>query len=424
MNTKNILSILFILATIAFSLSSCVKGDFDEPPIIVPKVEFDTVARYDMTIADLLIKYPGTCDSIKDTIIIKGVVTANDESGNLYKAITIQDETAGIMIAINQTSLYVDFRVGERVYIKCRGMYLGRYHNLPQLGFINAGAIGQLPKAYISMHLFQDSLPGKKVEPVVVSPTALNVAMVNKLVRIENVSFADAGSTFSDADASGDRQLEGVGSTFIVRTSNFANFAKMTIPSGSGTIQGILSYYNSTYQLTIRDTNDIIGFKYVKTLFSESFANGLGGFTPQSVSGAQTWTADITYKCAKMSGFSGGNNQNEDWLISPAIDLSSVSAATVRFSHAINKGDVANMMTNHTLWISKTYSSGLPNPSDWVQLTIPTYPSGSSWTYANSGDIAIPAAYLGQSNVRIAFKYLSSTTESATWELQNFKVTE
>lgn len=421
MNTKNILSILFVLATLAFSMTSCVKGEFDEPPINIPKVTFPKNA----TIAELLLKYPGTCDSVKDTVVISGIVTANDESGNLYKKIVIQDETAGLEIELDQTSLYIDYRVGQRVFIKCQGMYMGRYNGLPQLGSIYNGKIGRLPAVYIKDHIFNDSLPGAAPTPLVVTPTALNLSMVNKLVRLENVALADAGLTWAASDATTDRSLEGGPTSFVIRTSNYANFAGITIPSGNGNIQGILSLYNSTYQLTIRDTNDITGFKNVKILFTESFETSLGGFAGQSLVGDQVWGHDASFKCAKMSGFAASaSHQNEDWLISSAINMSGISTGVLRFSHAINKGDIANVQSNHTVWISKDYTSGAPSTGTWEKLTVPTYPAGNNWSFVNSGEVAIPSAYLGQANVRIAFKYLCSDTESATWEIQNLKITE
>jgi len=413
-------SILLGLSAIVLTLTACVKGDFETPPIFIPKVNF----KANSTISALLLKYPGACDSVKDTVIISGIVTANDESGNLYKKIVIQDGSAGLEVELDQTSLYTDYRIGQRLFIKCKGMYLGRYNNLPQLGYIYNGSIGRLPATFIKQHIFPDSLPGKPVEPLVIIPTSLNISMVNKLVRLEGVSFTDAGSPWADAAASGDRGLEGGPTTFVVRTSNFANFATEAIPSGSGTIQGILSLFGTTYQLTIRDTSDIIGFKNIKTFFSESFASGLGAFTTVSVLGDQVWTYNATYG-ATISGFANSaNNANEDWLISPAINLTGANTGILKFSHAINKGDLASVQSDHTVWISKDYSSGTPTSATWVQLSVPGYPVGSNWTFVSSGDVVIPTAYLGQTNVKIAFKYLSSSTQSATWEIKSVKVTE
>ena len=151
------------------------------------------------------------------------------------------------------------------------------------------------------------------------------------------------------------------------------------------------------------------------------FTAGLGNFVAYSVSGSQVWQSDKTYG-AKMSGYADGSSHaNEDWLISPAPDLSGKSGVTITYEHAINKGDLNNLKTNHTMWVSDNYSDGDPNAATWKQVEITAYPDGKSWTYVSSGAIAVPAEYL-KSNVRFAFKYLCSDKESATWEVRNLVV--
>ena len=151
------------------------------------------------------------------------------------------------------------------------------------------------------------------------------------------------------------------------------------------------------------------------------FTAGLGSFVAYSVSGSQVWQSDKTYG-AKMSGYADGSSHaNEDWLISPALDLSGKSGVTITYEHAINKGDLNNLKTNHTMWVSDNYSDGDPNAATWKQVEITAYPDGASWTYVSSGAIAVPAEYL-KSNVRFAFKYLCSDKESATWEVRNLVV--
>lgn len=151
------------------------------------------------------------------------------------------------------------------------------------------------------------------------------------------------------------------------------------------------------------------------------FTSGLGGFTVYDVLGDQTWKSDATYG-AKMSAFAdGASHANEDWLISPVLDLTSKSDVKLTFEHAINKGDVSNLKSNHTLWISKDYTGGDPTQASWEQVVITTYPDGTSWNFVSSGEIVLPAAYM-TSNVHFAFKYLSSDVESATWEIKNLVV--
>ena len=148
------------------------------------------------------------------------------------------------------------------------------------------------------------------------------------------------------------------------------------------------------------------------------FTSGLGGFEAFSIVGDQAWQSDATYG-AKMSGYaSGSSHANEDWLVSPALNLAGKSNVVLTFDHAINKGDLANLKTNHTLWITDNYAGGDPNSTTWQQVEITTYPDGASWTFVSSGEIVIPAEYL-KDNVRIAFKYLCSDSESATWEIRD-----
>lgn len=147
--------------------------------------------------------------------------------------------------------------------------------------------------------------------------------------------------------------------------------------------------------------------------FSETFASNLGTFTANNVKGTYTWRWISGY--ASMSGYGSGTNyENEDWLISPEIDLTSLSSAGLSFDHTINKGVVANMKTEQTLWITKD------NGTSWKKLAIPTYPAGNNWTFVNSGEIDLDA--FAGSKIKIAFKYNCTTSASATWEIKNFKV--
>jgi len=114
---------------------------------------------------------------------------------------------------------------------------------------------------------------------------------------------------------------------------------------------------------------------------------------------------------------------NNEILKTP-FDQSVGDFTFMSFTHTINKGDTANLKTNHTIWLSTDYLSGEPSTATWIQLTIPTYPNGISWTFVESGAISFPSAALGNTNVHIAFKYLSSNKESATWEVKNLLILE
>lgn len=154
--------------------------------------------------------------------------------------------------------------------------------------------------------------------------------------------------------------------------------------------------------------------------YSQNFSGTLGDFTQYSVTGTQAWYGNSSYG-AVMSGYlSPSNYVNEDWLISPAFDLSvGVQSATLSFDHALNyAASATEKANNHTLWMSTDYTSGDPNYVSWTQLPIPTMASGNSWTFVSSGSIDIPSTFF-QSNARFAFKYLSDTSLAGTWEIKN-----
>ena len=146
-------------------------------------------------------------------------------------------------------------------------------------------------------------------------------------------------------------------------------------------------------------------------------------FTVVNVSGALTWKFDAKYG-AVMTGYDDVDKKtyaNEDWFISPAIDLAGKSDVTLTFDHARGPAGSMSVSTdNYTLWISNNYASGAPSVATWAQLTIPTYGT-TAWGFVSSGNITIPTDNLA-ANARIAFKYVCNDTESATWEMKNIVV--
>lgn len=169
----------------------------------------------------------------------------------------------------------------------------------------------------------------------------------------------------------------------------------------------------------------IMMFAFVNAqIHQETFDSDLGTWTGYTVTGDdQVWVwADFgdPAGCAKMSGYDGGALDNEDWLISPGIDLSGASNTTLNFQEAINYGGPVE--TQQTIWVSTDYSgSGDPTAATWTELTITGRSSGSSWDFVQVDEVDF-SAYDGESTVYIAMKYISDTDDAATWEVDNITV--
>ncbi len=176
------------------------------------------------------------------------------------------------------------------------------------------------------------------------------------------------------------------------------------------------------YALTNGTTGGTKPIDITGAIFSETFAASIGNFTNQSiVGGDQVWAFSATYKCAVMSGYINATKlyvPNEDWLISPEIDLSKSTTPKLIFEHVTAYfGDVTN---ETTVWISENYSSGLPSTATWTQLPTPGFVSASNYTFVSSGELSL-AAYTGK-KIKISFKYTSSATKAGTWEIKNLVV--
>jgi hypothetical protein len=259
---SKILAVLLLVSGTAF-LGGCVKGDFDTPPVITPRAGFPatmTLAQFNKFYVDSLASGFGI---IKSDIVIKGVVVGNDESGNIYKSIYIEDDSAGVNIALDRKTLYLNYKIGQMVFIKCKGLYLGNYGGTMELGYDNAGVIGRIPDPLIDGHLFIDSFPQNPPVPKLITIPTFSTAALCTLVKLDSVHFlsTDVGQPYSISTATTNRTLiDQVGNQVVLRTSSFATFAATPVPGGTGSIVGILSNFSGTWQLYIRDLNDVKGF--------------------------------------------------------------------------------------------------------------------------------------------------------------------
>lgn len=163
----------------------------------------------------------------------------------------------------------------------------------------------------------------------------------------------------------------------------------------------------------------------IVTLLNTTFNQSWEGWAQISVKGAQVWDRNNTFgidssPCAKMSGYANGqSNENEDWLISPPVDLSNVSNPKLQFFSA--RGYTGPELQ---VKVSVNYTGQAnPNEATWMDLTtLATWPPQSPfWQWTSSGTLSLNA--YSQQSIRIAFVYNSTNQQSATWEVDNITVT-
>lgn len=283
-NTINIKTTYLLIFALACTLfSSCMNGDWDEPDFngAAPYGNNSLTEQNVITIAELIKKYPNVFAStdqnkqIDEDIMIKGRITGNDVGGNIYKQVTLQDNTAAIIIAINEGGLNGYLAEGSEILVDLKGLYIGGYRKQPEIGApYNGTSIGRMQKDIWAKHFKIVGSPDASViQPIdfnTIKDTKLTDANCGKLVTLKDVTFkeADGKATFTTGTAQGNavnQELDGYGSKVVVRTSTYADFAAMTLPYDSEAkkklkcdITGIATRYNSTWQILIRKTSDIV----------------------------------------------------------------------------------------------------------------------------------------------------------------------
>lgn len=439
--------IIALVALIGLTFASC-EREYDAPLLTEPTVEIGdegiiTIAKY----KEMFTSVPEEGKIIEEDFAIRAVVVGNDITGNIYKQIYVEDATGGLSIGIDQNNIANDYRVGQEVVIKLQGLAATSYGGVIQLGMNNNNPKNtRIPYEIAKKHLLKNQWPdAKKAMPKVTTMGSITDAMIGTLIQLEGVYFEKGGElNYADQEMNAVNRIlrDKSGKSLYVRNSKYATFANDKLPKGNGTVVAILSKFGSDYQLFLRSADDCFGFsgKEPETtggtdtptpdqpstgavIYSEEFSSDLGKMTPISVAGAQTWRVNTAYKNANMSGFADGkSNANEDWLVSPAFDLTAAKSFAINFEHTINKGNVANMKSEQTLWASDNYSGDVKSAT-WTQVTITTYPTGTDWNYVKSGNINLPASLLGKANVVFAFKYLATDASSANWQIRALKVT-
>ena len=154
------------------------------------------------------------------------------------------------------------------------------------------------------------------------------------------------------------------------------------------------------------------GCEEMEASYLPTGGSNLGDMKAVSVSGQYYWRYQSSY------GATCNDKGGEDWLLTPAYDLSQAGTVTLEFDHTI--GYANDMQTQQTLWVTSDFSD-VAN-SAWTQLIIPTYPSGKNWTFVHA-KVEVPMSAVGKNTV-FGFKYNvpADAANSSTWEIKNLKV--
>ncbi|MHA7841976.1 MAG: DUF5689 domain-containing protein [Winogradskyella sp.] len=461
--------ILLLIGLVVFN--GCVEDDdFDTPntSIVEPnipetsKVQISALAgelsqeqgntSLDYTDEDTTYSYTFN----ENDLFMEGYVVSSDEGGNFFEEIIIQDNfenpTIGIKLLIDVNPLFIRYEPGRKVYVKLNGLSVGITNGVLTLGALNGNEVDKIPSASESDIIFRSST----IETLVPMPLEFSNFTddkTNLFVQLQDVQFnrnvvGDNAQTYASEESDefdGERILEScaTGTSVIFSTSTFADFKGLTLPSGRGSMNAILTknFFGDTYNVVVNSPEDIsldgsdrCDPDFLEctgpsgggsAIYSEDF-EGFGGYAAEgwtnvNVSGGSTtWItgsfSGSTY--AQISGFNSNEDEINVWLVSPGVDMDNTDGEEISFDIQTNfdNGEILSVLVS-------TDFTGDPLTATWeiLDANIPSGPASGFGTFTGVGPINISCV---DGTAYFAFLYEGSDPSATTrYHVDNIVVT-
>ena len=407
--------------------NSCVKQDFDSPPIgYIPVGEVLNIGQLRQMYADSG-AYTFTSD-----YSVYGTVVMGEATGNIYKSAYIQDTSGAINLYMDASS---DLQAGDNIRVYLKGCELSEYGKLLQIAGVN-------PDSNISINA-----NGNFLTPRMVSIEELTDAMESgtfdeyesQLVEFDSVQFSlgDIGKTYADEDGYGERYIEDCNfNSLLVRTSNYSSFAYEVIPEGRGPLVAIAGRYNETVQLLIRTTYEVKlfgprcgagggGVTSIDEDFSEQedYTDiNIEGWLNVAIEGSRRWQGktfnDEVYAQATSYGSSNEDDVNECWMITVGIELDEMNSPKAEFVTAQAYWEHDGLKVLFSTDFNRANIAG----ATWVELDCTIAGQNDpDHEWIPSGEIDL-SSFSGKGYIAFVYNGSKPNGETTSYRVDNVKV--
>jgi hypothetical protein len=473
------ITIIILLAVFNILLLSCRKTASPPPikPIAIgPAINIQQLRNLFFT--------TGQNMKFTSNTILNVVVTADENSGQLYKQVYVRDNS-GTFVATNYYgAISLNFLHGTGGFLN-QGDSIAVNLNGASLVLSSGGSlqIDSLEASLSCIHLKS----GLNPLPIVATIPQLNTYTTvpgssykefmydAQLVQLNNVEFisSNVGTDYAVAQNPPAAPVnvnkyvcDYTGNTMVAYNSGYANFAGTPIPTNSGTLTAVANLY-TTMQLSIRQFSDIsLSNPYKPVVYdtiTQNFVNvglysksqiEMGGWQTVDIQGHLFWegyeygTAPNYKYNPSVSNYKSSDLRNDIWLISPPIKAYGSNPKYMNFSVANQYGTSTSDLLL-SVWVCGSLFDGTHViPSQWTCLSagtgagnlfpyIPFNSTGNSFpifVWANNGQgnfiapalIQITAPTPNSGTFYVAFRYQSTTnpaypdSSGVTYEINNF----
>jgi hypothetical protein len=449
---------------------SCVQDDeYEMPEFTITSVDFPSEQIITMdgvrTLLDAEISTTGDQNALftfpadVDQYVL-GYVISKDIAGNFFEELILQDSpsnpTTGIKVLINANPLSATYEFGRKVFIRVNGLSAAYNSGVLALGVRDGSELGQMAEASQKDFLYRDD------EVTEIVPMPINIAdftdvLTNTYIQLNDVQFNRNDVLGSNPityaaepsdEFDGERSLEScaTGSSTIFSTSTFADFKGLTLASGRGTMDAILtkSFFGEAFNVVINDpsginfdntnrcdpevftctTESATGTEFYRENF-EQFNNMEDyeaiGWTNINVSGGnEVWEIGnfSNNNYAQISGFNSGEADIQSWLVTPSINMDTTIEEELFFQieAAYDNGTALSVLI-------ATDFTGDVTTANWqlLDITVPVGPSDGFGGFEDFGPVNLSCV---EGSINLAFLYEGSDPSRTTrYHVNNIVIT-
>lgn len=442
----------FAILTIAATLliKSCANSD----DVSAPNITYHE-ATATITLDELYAKANTTVQQYTEDDILEAYVSSTDEGGTFYKTVSLQnlEGTKGFSISVDMYNIVNHINPGRKVYIYLKDMHYTIAHGSLVLGVLYENiSVGRMTPQDFYKKVFPSAIvvDENDLKKTITLADLKNDNFINTLVEIEAVQFDDdaVGNPFYDETnvigGATNHLIMDVTGTMIFRTSAFADFAEQIVPEKNGIISGVLTKFNSDYQLMARTYNDIqltkprvrpvtaIGGDNM--VFSQTIDEDFESFPVAATAstfsqygndytvGGRYWAVKSfqNNKYIQLTAFGNTAATTKSYFIVP-VQYNGTNTLSFETKDGYYKGDVLNVY--YVSATTYTYGAYIET-SNFNNITSHfTFASGSINGYADnftpSGTYQFPSSIGG--NGYIIFEYAGSTELTTTIQIDNIQ---
>jgi len=381
--------------------------------------------------ADVRALYTGSAVAAPANRRITGIVISDRVGANVQTQNLVLQQGNGLAGVVVRFEAAHSFNVGDSIDVNITGATIDKFSGVTQ--------VATLPLANATL-----ISSGKTITPRVTTNALINTNIdtwESTLVTLSNVTItAGVSGTWG---SNGSTTITDASGTITHFTRSGATFQNTAYPTGTvTTLTAIVSRFNTTNQIGIRNLTDIVGGTGTggggSTLLDENFesttantdislANWFNGAEVGTVKfRAATFSSN---KYAQVTAFQTNATAVTSWLVTRGVNLNTTTNEVLTFE---TKAGFANGATLKVL-VSTNYT-GTGNPwaagVTWTDITSSATLSaglagGYPTNFTQSGNISLNS-YSG--TIYVAFKYEgadptgTTSDKTTTWQIDNVKI--